>query len=283
MPVFICAISTEGRDPAAYALLEQSAGPEGSSPTYTVRDVGRFDDEKPHERLADLLASGEEMTGRTVIVASGGRPTAAALAKSGFSCVPVEIGTGASRDGDTMSVAEQTLIDTFQAVYRNSIIDTPGALDHLSEAIHALYNAMSIDAGAGETPEAYDDLGPEGEGADAEERDPADHPNQAIIEQSGGAASISTARVGGRDNSRDMLQTSEADVDPERSGRVDDRARATGSGAELGEPRDIALALALAVWYGEKTADEIPTTDQAGQTQRARSIKRSRQEAARSR
>lgn len=283
MSVFICAISTEGRTPSAFALVEQSPAPGGGRPTYTVRDVGRFNDDDPLERLSDLLASGEELTGHTVIVASGGRPTASALGKTGFTTVPVEIGTGASRDGDAIPVAEQTLIDTFQAVYRNSILDTPGSLDHVSEAIHALYSAMSIDAGAGETPEAYADLGPEGEGADeSDERQPGEHPRPAVIDQSGSETNVSTARVGGRDDNRDMLPMSDAEVESERSGLVDDRARVT-DGGELGEPRDIALALALAVWYGEYTSDEVPMTDQAGSTQRARNIKRARQEAARSR
>ena len=37
----------------------------------------------------------------------------------------------------------------------------------------------------------------------------------------------------------------------------------TGATVDLGDHEDVALALALAVWYGEASRDSLPQTDQA--------------------
>jgi hypothetical protein len=278
MSVFICAVSTEGRNPTAFSLLEQTPGPAGGRPTYTVRDIGRFGDNDPFSHLRDLLAGGEEMAGQTVIVASGGRPVMERFRDEGISTVPVELGGGASRDGDTLAVTEQTLVDTFQLVYRQSIVDSPGGLDHVSEAIHALYGAMSDDAGADDASESYADVDLASGAGEPDERQGGDV-SPTVVEQTGTAESASTARVGGRQEDRDMLAAGEPDVETP-AGRVDQRAASEDS-VDLGDQRDVALALALAVWYGEYSATEVPTTNQAGMTPRARGVRRARQEAAR--
>lgn len=281
MATFICAVSTDDREPVAYALVEQAEPTETTRASYVVRDLGRFGENDPADHLKSLLASEPQMVAHSVVVTTGGQPTADRFQKSGLSAVPVETGGGPSRDGDTISVVEQTLVDTFAAVNRRSSMEVPGTLDSGSEAISALYAAMSDDAGAENASEETEALAAR-QGGDADaEAPPEDGPSPDIVEQTGSASRLSTARIGGdqpRRGDADSLVTGE--VMSERQGLVDDHSRSIEA-VELGEHRDVSLALALAVWYGEYVADELPTTDQADEIPRTRRVRAARQEAAR--
>ena len=46
--------------------------------------------------------------------------------------------------------------------------------------------------------------------------------------------------------------------------------------ADLGEHRDLALALALTCWYGEHDASDVPMTDQADETARDARVRKKR-------
>jgi hypothetical protein len=265
MPVFICAVSTDGKRPAAYALVEQLKTAGSSRTRYAVRALDRFSDRDPVQQLGDLLATDRQHAGSTILVTTGGQRIADLFHDGGLSAVAVETGGGPSRDGDTISVAEQTLVDTFAGANRRGDVELPGSIDRASEAVAALYAAMSDDAGA-DDEEDFEEF----------EEDAAPD----TIELSGSASSMSTAQIGSDRGEREMGILATGEVQPERKGHVEDRASSFGS-ADLGAARDTAVALALAVWYGEYSADQLPTTDQADETTRARQVRNKRQQAAR--
>jgi hypothetical protein len=270
MSTFLCAISTHKRIPVAFALLEQFPGVGDEKPSYSLRAIARLAEDDPLGDLRDRLAREEQMAGHTIVLAEGGRKVANALHEVGLSSVPVEVGSGgASRDGDTVVVTEQALADTFALVFRQSGFESLADSELASEAVRALYVAMSEDGGAEDGPDEYDEL-LDGEADDA--------PAAATIAQTGTAEAVSTARVGGEASSRDVRPMAEGEVGS--SGR-DVAPAGNPQPVDLGESRDVAVALALAVWFGERSADELPVTDQAGATQRARSVRRARQRAAR--
>lgn len=270
MSAFICAVSTHKRNPVAFALLEQFPGVGDEKPSYALREIARLATEDPLADLRARLARDEQMAGHTIVLAEGGRPVAKALHDVGLSSVPVEVGAGgASRDGDTLRVTEQALADTFAIVFRQSGFEAMAESELASDAIRALYVAMSEDGGAEDGPDDYDELlDVEGDG----------QPGAATVAQSGSAEGTSTARVGGDAHDRDMRPMAEGDV--ATASRAVAAAGATAE-VDLGESRDVAVALGLAVWYGERAADEFPVTDQAGATQRARTVRRARQRGAR--
>ncbi|HLA64441.1 MAG TPA: hypothetical protein VK610_08425 [Rhodothermales bacterium] len=246
MPRFICAVHTDGDTPRAYALVEQVDGAAGA--TYHVRRLHTLPDEGAADALTDALADEPQFTAATTVVATGGRRAAEALHARGPSVVPVALLDGKSGDGAALSVAEQVLVDTFEGLYRAGAVVVDGALDEGSAAVAALYRASDLEAAApdGDRDENGDlDVAPDGPAPDS-------------VRQSSGEAALSTASVG-RDANTKALGADPTDR-PLR-GRI---AGASGTAApDLGAHRAVAVALALACWYGEYAADELPTTDQA--------------------
>lgn len=277
MPHFICSISTDDSEtPAAYALTEQAPARDGGRPSYHVRELGRFGDADPVEAIQDLLADEEQYAGNVTVVAMGGQAAADRFAGAGLSAVPVVVDERG--DENTLRTTEQTLVDTFAAVYRHSTVEMPNALSHASDVLAALYSAMSDDAGANEASPEMEALAREETTGEPTEPIPEDGPNPAVVAQSGGSTALSTARIGGDESDRDAT-VDEAATAPDRSrGLVDDR---NAGPIELGEMRDLALAVALGCWYGEHSADEPPLTDQADETARDARVRERRRRAAR--
>lgn len=263
MATFICAVSTSSSgDPAAYALLEQTMEADMDRPLYVVRRLNRFGDGDPTEALKDLLAGQEHLTGRVTLVVTGGQPVADRFHAAGLSAVPVELGAG-GRYADAIPVAPQTVVDTFEAVYRRRRVEVEEGLERVSDALAALYPAMSEDAGAEDASPEIEALAEEEATGVETEAVPEDGPKPDVPERSGSASALGAARVGGDERREDTHPMSTAEEHPERRGLVEHRAGDAEASVELGEHRDIALALALACWYGEHVADELPVTDQA--------------------
>jgi hypothetical protein len=278
MPGYICAISTRGREPAAYALVEQAREHEARRPMYTIHDIGRFGEGSAIEQLQDLLAGDPVIPGRTVLVVQGGHRVAGGFHDAGMTAVPVETQPPGSRDGDTISVSEQTAIDTFEGMYRRTEVAVRGENELAARAIRALYLVMSDDAGADDIPdhlaaEIPDEVGPP---------PPEDDAKPDVIALSGRETSISTAIVADQEHPHDMLPLAVDEAEPRRRGLVDEGPNTTLE-VDMGDDHDIAMALALAVWYGEYSADEVPVTDQAATSRRARDVRRNRRQAARGR
>jgi hypothetical protein len=282
MPVFLCAVATDGKAPSAYALVEQNG--DGPERTYAVRELGRFGDRDPVAHLQDLLAASKQYVGRVSVITMGGQPLADRFHEGGLSAVAVQTEAPASRDADTLIVPEQQLVDTFAALYRDNAVDIPGSLDGASEALAAVYAAMGEDAGADEATEEEEALvASEASGEDV--KAPAqDGPKPAVVEQSGGSAAVSTAQIGntagGHRSTKDAPFLVTDELGPQRQGRTEGGSQTFGP-VELGNHRGEALALGLAVWYGEYSTTDLPMTDQADETGRARAIRQARQAAAR--
>jgi hypothetical protein len=260
MARFICAVHAENRTPRAYALVEQMPGPDGV--VYRVDRLHRLDGDDPHGALADALAAEPQYAGATTVVTTGGQPAADALHATGPSAVAVHLLRGRPGDADALSVTEQVLVDTFEGLYRARAVDLPGVLDEASGVLAALYREADLEAAAPDGDrDAEGDLDDEGVGSGGAAPD--------TVEQSGGETAVSTGVVTRGRNTE--LLAAEAEDRP-RLGRL---AAATGvAPRDLGEPRAPALALALACWYGEFAADELPTTDMADEAARSRMKRR---------
>ena len=261
MAHFIAAVHTRDGRPAAFALAEQRSDRRSPRrPRYVVRRLHPLTGDDPVRHVLDDLADSRESVGQTTLVVTGGQPAADRFHDAGPSAVPVTLlGPDATAGTDSLAVAPQVLVDTFERVFRDGDVEIPGALDHASAAIDALYVAADLDAGAPEPEE--DEDATEAMSGDVY---PGRAGNPATVAQSGGEAAVSTGVVGDRRNSRatEML-AAEAERPPR--GRV---AASTGTQPDLGPHEDVAMALALATWYGEYSADELPVTDQADEIRR---------------
>ncbi len=265
MSQFICAVSTaaSSNTPVAYVLTEQDTRPGEDDPSYFIRDLGRFEANDPVETIQDLLADEEQYTGHVTVVVMGGQKVADRFSKAGLSAVPVQV--GGSGGDDTLRVTEQTLVDTFEAVYRHRTVEMPNEQDELSAVLAALYGAMSDDAGADEASPQMAALAREETTGIPTDTIPEDGPKPAVPELSGSAAPLSTAKIGGDAQDRTATIDEALTVPTRRHGLEDDR---NAGPVDLGEHRDLALALALSCWYGEYDSDEVPLTDQADETDR---------------
>ncbi len=273
MAHFICAVSTDpSNTPAAYALAEQFR--DGG---YAVRSLGRLG-EAPVETLQDLLADEEQYAGHVTLVVMGGQKTADRFGEAGLSAVAVQLGGEAG--SDELSTTEQTLVDTFEAVYRHRNVEMPNESAEASAAVAALYAAMSDGAGADEASPQMAALAEQETTGVPTSLPPADGPNPAVPELSGSSAPLSTAKIGG--DEEDRTATIDEAMPPltTRRGLVDDR---NAGPADLGADRDLALALALACWYGEYALDGLPMTDQADETERASRVRDKRRRQAQDR
>jgi hypothetical protein len=263
MSQFICAVSTSSSDaPAAYALAERLTQG-GAAPGYSIRTLGRFTDGDPVETIQNLLADEEQYAGRATLVVMGGQGVADRFGEAGLSAVPVIVGPNG--DSDTLQVTEQTLVDTFESVYRHRTVEMPNEHEEVSAVLSALYNAMSDDAGAAEASPEMEALAREETTGTPTETIPEDGPKPDVPELSGSSAPLSTAKVGGDAEDRTARVEEAATAPTPRHGLED----ASNAGpVDLGQQRDLALALALSCWYGEYDADDVPMTDQADETAR---------------
>ena len=181
-----------------------------------------------------------------------------ALHARGPSAAAVTLRDGdAGADRDALDVSRQVLVDTFEMLFRQGAVRVPTPGETASGAIQALYKGADLENAA---PEG--DRTAEGDLDD----DPTPGPDADRIEQSGNAAALSTETVKRPVDAREA--TAAAVAMDERTGRV---AADTGEAApDLGAHEAPALALALAVWYGESSADELPLTDKADEANAAR-------------
>lgn len=242
MPRFICAVHAPEGSPRSAALVEQTDGP-----AYVVRSLHAS---ATPEALRDLLASEPQFVAATMVVTTGGQRGADALHAVGLSASPVRLDVGAGGPGETRRTSLGTLVATFERVYRDGDVTVAGDVDGASDAVAALYAHADLYAAA---PDG--DRGPSGD-LDETNLPAEDGPNEAIIEQSGNAAALSTTVIDGDRPASGALTAGSGPL-----GRV---AVATSDGApDLGEHADVATALALAVWFGEATRDRTPLTDQA--------------------
>lgn len=261
MSQFIAAVHAPEGTPRAVALVETGVSPTGVS--YTVRTVRTLSDD-PFSEINALLASERQYVGRTFVVSTGGQKGADALRKHGPSAAAVTLkADGTSADRDALDVSPQVLVDTFEMLFRAGAVTAPTPSDAASGAIHALYRGADLDNAA-----------PDGDRDDSGDLDDAEGFSPEAIEQSGSSASLSTETV---KRPVDMREATAAAV--EQNNRVGRVAAHTGEAApDLGDHADAAMALALAVWYGEASADDLPLTDQAD----AINDRRARRNAARS-
>ena len=248
MAQFIAAVHADGDTPRAVALVETDVAASGV--TYTVREVRTLGDD-PFDAIGSMLASEPQYVGNTVAVTTGGQKAADALHARGPSAAAVSLRDGeSSADRDALDVSRQVLVDTFEMLFRQGAVTVPTPGETASGAVQALYQGADLDNAA-----------PEGERNDEGDLDgdSPGGPDADRIAQSGNAAALSTETVKRPVDAREA--TAAAVAMEERVGRV---AADTGESApDLGEHGDAALALALAVWYGETTADDLPLTDQA--------------------
>ena len=259
MAQFIAAVHSSDASPRAMALVETSDTPQGAH--YTVREVREIGE---WDALNSFLASEPQYVGQTSVVTTGGQNAADALHAHGPSAAAVTLRAGNSADRDALDVSVQVLVDTFEMLFRAGSIDVPITSEAASDAARALYHGADVDNAA---PEGDRDTEGDLEAS-------TDSPEPDVIEQSGSAAATSTEVI------KSPITVREATVAAveaaERAGRI-----AADTGAEapsLGDHEATALALALAVWYGEATADDLPLTDQADEV----NSKRARRNAARS-
>jgi hypothetical protein len=264
MSHFICAVSTTSSDaPAAYVLAERITSEDDDGADYSIRALSRFDDGDPVDTIKDLLADEEQYAGHATLVVMGGQKVADRFGDAGLSAVPVLVAPNG--DSDTLQVTEQTLVDTFEAVYRHRTVEMPNEQEEVSAVLAALYGAMSDDAGAAEASPEMEALAREETTGIETEMVPEDGPKPAVPELSGSSAPLSTAKIGGDAEDRTARVEEAATATAPRHGLEDDR---NAGPADLGEHRDLALALALSCWYGEYDADDIPMTDQSDETAR---------------
>ena len=239
MARFICALHAPDATARAFALVEVMGGPE---PTYAVRDLRAV---SSASEVLRALAAEPQYAGHTTVVTSGGQRSADAVHEHGPSAVAVTVGAG---DTDAHDVSAQVLVDTFERLYRAGAVDVPGSLDAASRAVDAMYRAADLDAAAPDSDRTDDgDLDVDGEA-----------PGPVVIEQSGSEANVSTQVIKAPVTA---AEASAAAVDAdERVARI---AAHTGAEVDLGDAEPVALALALACWYGEASRDSLPQTDKA--------------------
>ena len=276
MARFLCAVHAPSAAPRAYALVEVLSDgdePATDGPSYVVRDLRSVavpegaEGGDPFRPVLDVVASEEQYAAQTTFVVTGGQRAADALHEHGPSAAAVTIVGEDGPDTDAADVSVQVLVDTFERLYRAGAVTVPGALDAASAAVDALYTAADLEAAAPGSDRGPDgDLGT-GSTTLAGTTVPGDGPSPTVVEQSGSAANTSTERI------ESPITADEATamaVDAERrQGRV---AASTGAPApDLGDAEDVALALALACWYGETSRDNLPQTDKADEALAARS------------
>ena len=257
MARFLCAVHAPDAAPLSYALVEVQN--DGDTPTYAVRDLRRVSGDDAIQSVLNSLTSERQYVGQTVVVTSGGQASADAIHAVGPSAVAVTLGSG---DADAHDVTAQVLVDTFERLYRDGAVDVPGSLDAASEAVDALYSAADLEAAAPDSDRDADgDLDDGLDGASttlAGTSVPGDGPSPTVVEQSGREANVSTEVIDAP-LSRDEATALAVDAREDRA-RI---AADTGATVDLGDHEDVALALALAVWYGEASRDSLPQTDQA--------------------
>lgn len=255
MSQFICAVATNGSGaPAAFALAEKQDTPTGSR--YVVRDLETLG-ANAYSTLQARLASSREYAGHVVFVTDGGRKGATAAHDAvGMSAVPVEIVAGQSGGADALNVSPAELVDTFEGLYRAGAVEVSASDALVSSALSALYVHGDSDAG-GVDDDRYDD-------EDIPTAASLDGP-QSTVRQSGNAVGTSTAVVGDA-----TAMAAKASLE---GGRPAARADRGFSDVDLGEHRAPALALALATWYGEWSAESVPMTDQAARTARRNQVR----------
>ena len=265
MARFFCAVHAPDATPRAFALVEQLPG--DGDPTYAVRDLRALSGDDPTQTLLDVVASEPQYAAQTTFVLTGGQAAVDALRERGPSGVAVTLPGDGSADADALDVPLQVLVDTFEWLYRTDAVDVPGDLDAGSGAVDALYSAADLDAAAPDS-----DRDPDGDVTGNESETLAgttvagSGPDAVTVEQSGSEANVSTERV---EAPVTMAEASAAAVDAERRvGRV--AADTNGPAPDLGDHADVAVALALACWYGEASRDELPATDKLDEALAAR-------------
>ncbi len=257
MARFLCAVHAPDAAPRSYALVEVLA--DGPEPTYAVRDLQRVSGDDPIQAVLRAIHAEKQYAGQTTVVTSGGQRSADAIHEVGPSAVAVTLGAG---DNDAHDVSAQVLVDTFERLYRAGAVEVPGTVDAATEAIDAMYGSADLEAAAPDSDRDADgDLDESLDGASttmAGTSVPGSGPSPAIIEQSGNEANVSTEVI---DAPISPDEASAAAVDGRVSrGRI---AADTGDAVDLGNHEDVALALALACWYGEASRDGLPQTDKA--------------------
>ena len=255
MARFFCAVHAPDAAPRAYAIVEVLA--DADAPTYAVRDLRRIDGDDPLQSVLDAIGSEKKYAGQTTVIMSGGQAAVDALHERGPSGVAVTIGAG---DNDAHDVPAQVLVDTFERLYRDGAVEVPGTLDAATEAIDALYSAADLEAAAPDSDrDAEGDVDDDGASTTLSgEEVPGRGPSPTAVEQTGSEENVSTEVID-RPLTTDEISAAAADADEPR-GRI---ASETGAEVDLGDHEDVALALALACWYGEASRDGLPQTDKA--------------------
>lgn len=257
MATFIAAVHTRDGQPVAFALVEQRPGPRGAR--YAVRRLHPLKGDGALGHVLDDLAEDQEYVGHTTLVVTGGQQAADRFHDAGPSAVPVTL-TGPDNGAggtDALAVSAQVLVDTFERVYRDGDVDVPGALDYGSDAVGALYTASDLEAIVPEREDDTDTTEAMSGDTYAGRADTA-----TTVAQSGREAGVSTGVIGDERVS-DATEMPGTEAPPR--GLI---AAATGTPPAVGAHADVALALALATWYGEYVADALPVTDQADEVRR---------------
>lgn len=272
MARFFCAVHAPDATPRAFALVEQMPGDDG--PTYAVRDLRAVSGDDPTQTILDALAAEPQYAAQTTVVMTGGQEAVDALHERGPSAVAVTLIDDASADADALDAPLQVLVDTFEWVFRDGDVEIPGSLDDgASGAVAALHAEADLEAaGPGSDRDADGDLRTDESETMAGTRVSGDGPDAVRVEQSGNEEQVSTEKVQAPVT---MSEASAAAVDTLglRAGRV--AASTGGPVPDLGDDADVAVALALAVWYGETVRDELPATDKLDEALASRNPDRS--------
>ena len=284
MARFLCAVHAPNAAPRAYALVEVMAGTPPAGPSYVVRDLRSVavpegaEGDDPFQPVLRAVASEPQYAAQTTFVVTGGQRAADALHEHGPSAAAVTLLADNGADVDAADVSLQVLVDTFERLYRDGAVTVPGSLDAASDAVDALYREADLEAAAPDSDRDADGDLDTGSTTLAGTTVPGDGPSPTVVEQSGSAAPVSTEVV---EAPVTADEASAAAVDARESvARV---AAATGAPApDLGDAEDVAVALALACWYGETTRDTLPQTDKADEALAARSRQQDRRNPQRS-
>lgn len=259
MARFLCALHATKDTPRAFALVEQQPASPGGEPSYVVRHLATLSGDDPTSTVLDYVAREPQWAGRVLFVTTGGQRAADALRKAGPSAAAVALtGDGKSAGPDVHATPAAALVNTFVRLFRDGHVEVPGHLDLASEAVAALYRAADLDAAADDAERDEDDFGLD---PDAAEAAAPDGPAPVEIEQSGGAKALSTEEIEGRPEGREAMVLAAEFAEAPRLGLG--AAGDPSAPPDLGEHADVATALALAVWFGEHLADDLPATDKA--------------------
>ncbi|MFN3597702.1 MAG: hypothetical protein ACK41D_10580 [Rubricoccaceae bacterium] len=257
MARFLCALHATKAAPRAFALVEQQPTSPGGEPSYVVRHLAQLPEDEPMRAVLDFVAREQQWAGRVLFVTTGGQRAADALREAGPSAAAVALtGDGTSAGPGVHATPAAALVNTFVRLFRDGHVEVPGHLDLASEAVAALYRAADLDAAAGDAERDEDDFSLDADAADA-----ADGPAPAEVEQSGGAKALSTEEIEGRPEGREAMVLAAEFAEAPRLGLGAPGDPSTPP--DLGEHADVATALALAVWFGEHLADDLPATDKA--------------------